>query len=257
MTRWLAMTRELSTSIEQCELTHIARRPIDLPRARLQHAQYERTLASLGCAVIRLSADHTMPDSVFVEDMAVVFDELAVIARPGAAPRRGEVHAVIEALAPHRPLVHIVSPGTLDGGDVLVAGRAVVVGRSGRTNDDGIAQLSRAVAAFGYHTSTTAVHGCLHLKSAVTALSDDVLLFDPRWANRDEFPSFEFVDVDPREDGAANALCIGDRIIYAAAHPRTRERIEARGFHVTAIDNDELAKAEGAVTCGSLILRVE
>ncbi len=256
MSHLLAIVRDVSPSMTSCELTHIARTPIDVDRARGQHAAYARALETLGCAVRQLPADETMPDSVFVEDIAVVVDEVAVVTRPGAASRRGEVHAVREALAQYRALVEIVSPGTVDGGDVLVTGRSIVVGRSARTNEEGIRQLSRAMEAFGYATRSVSVNGCLHLKSAVTALSDELLLIDPRWALRDEFREFELLDTDPHEEGAANVARVGTRLLYASAFPRTRDRIERRGFSVLTVANDELAKAEGAVTCGSLIFTV-
>ncbi len=256
MSQLLAIVRDVSPAMASCELTHLVRTPIDVDRARAQHAEYASALEALGCAVLRLPADETMPDSVFVEDMAVVVDEVAVVTRPGAESRRVEVDAVREALAPYRALVEIVSPGTLDGGDVLVTGRSIVVGRSARTNEEGIRQLSSAMGAFGYRTRTASVNGCLHLKSAVTALSDEVLLLDPRWASPDEFGGFELVDIDPGEEGAANVARVGARLLYASAFPRTQERIERRGFSVLAVANDELAKAEGAVTCGSLIFRV-
>jgi dimethylargininase len=136
----LALTRAVPHSIVDCELTHLERTPIDLARASEQHDRYERALALLGLSVQRLPSEHELPDSVFVEDTAVVLDELAVIARPGATSRRAETATMESALAPYRLLVHIQAPGTLDGGDVLVIGRRIFVGQSGRTNRDAIWQ---------------------------------------------------------------------------------------------------------------------
>lgn len=249
----IAFTREVSSSLGRCELTHLARAPIDLQRAREQHRQYEAALVECGCAVTRLPAGDDMPDSVFIEDVAVVFDELAIVTRPGAEARRRETDAVADALAQHRTLYRIEAPATIDGGDVLVLGRRVFVGRSSRTSDVGVEHMRRALAPHGYEVEAVDVRGCLHLKSAVTALSDDLLLMNPAWAPRVPFASFDRIDVHPDEPLAANALRIGDRIVYPAAFPRTRERLARQGLHVRTVDASELAKAEGAVTCCSVI----
>jgi len=249
----IAITREVSPSIAACELTHLAREPIDVDRARAQHAEYERALERLGCTVQRLPAAIDMPDSVFVEDIAVVFDEVAFVTRPGAASRRAEVAAVAAALAPDRPLVHMTMPGTLDGGDVLVVGRSIFVGRTKRTSDAGIEQLRSAVERFGYLVTAASVRGCLHLKSAITALDNETLLINRRWAAAEEFEAYQLIDVDPAEPTGANIARVGTNLLYASAFPRTREQLERRGYSVTAIEVSELAKAEGAVTCCSLI----
>ncbi len=144
----LALTRALSPRIVDCQLTHLERQPIDLARAAEEHTAYERQLSELGATVRRLPPAPELPDGVFVEDTAVVLDEVAVIARPGAESRRGETASVAADLAGYRPTIAIESPGTLDGGDVLVVDRQVFVGRSTRTNAAGIEQLrARARAA--------------------------------------------------------------------------------------------------------------
>jgi dimethylargininase len=252
-----ALTREVSEALGSCELTHLARVPIDVPRARAQHAAYERALGEAGCRVERLTSDRTMPDSVFIEDVAVVFDELAIITRPGAESRRAETAAVAQALARHRTVQWIQEPGTIDGGDVLVVGRRVFVGRSTRTNQEAAAQMRAMLAPFEYLVDEVTVTGCLHLKSAVTALADDLLLANAAWIDRDAFQAFTIVEIDPQEPMAANAVRAGDRIIYPTAFPRTAERITRHGLQLTTIDASELAKAEGAVTCCSLIFRVD
>lgn len=250
-----AITRDVSESIVDCQLTHMERETIDVDRARAQHAEYERALERLGCTVTRLSADATMPDSVFIEDIAVVFDEVAVVTRPGAASRRPEVAGVAKKLSQLRPIVQIVAPGTLDGGDVLVVGHSVFVGRTLRTNDAGIGQLRAAVASYGYSVVPATVHGCLHLKSAITALDDHTLLANRQWIAEEEFTRFEIVDVDHGEPTAANIVRVGSTLLYASTSPRTLERLVGRGYAVTTVDVSEIAKAEGAVTCCSLIFR--
>ena len=251
----IALTREITPAIARCELTHLSRQPIDIESACREHAEYERTLTTLGCHVRRLGAAPEMADAVFIEDTAVVFAELAIVMRPGAASRRVETAAVADALAPHRPLHEIVAPGIVDGGDVLVAGRRVFVGMSTRSNHDAVAQMRRVLAPLGYRVDESAVTGCLHLKSAVTALADDVLLINRDWVDASTFAGFELVDVDPREASAANALRVGGAIVFPCEFPRTRDAIAARGFDVRTVPAGELAKAEGAVTCCSLIIQ--
>jgi dimethylargininase len=253
--RWIALTREVSPRIAECELTHLARTPIDFAAAKEQHLQYERALRDLGCEVVRVEAAPDLPDSVFIEDAAVVFDEVAVLTRPGAMSRRGELDAVERALARHRTVERVSDPGTLDGGDVLVVGRRVFVGRTGRTNDDGIAQLRAHLAPHGYSVAGVEVTGCLHLKSAVTALDDATLLLNPAWVDANAFAPLAIVEVDPVEPMGANVLRIGEALVYADAYPRTLARLTARGYHPVIVTAVEIAKAEGAVTCCSLILR--
>jgi len=250
----LALTREVSSGLAACELTHLERVPIDVGRARSQHAGYEDALRRAGYEVVQVPATPEMPDSVFIEDIALVFDEVAIVTRPGAPSRRAEVPGVAEVLAQYRPLHTIEAPATVDGGDVLVVGRRVYVGQSGRTNSNAAAQLHRIVAPFGYTICAVPVRGCLHLKSAVTALSDDVLLVNPERIDATWFREFHFVEVDRHEPMAANALRLRDRIVYPESFPRTADRIARAGFQVDRVDVSELQKAEGAVTCCSLIM---
>ena len=174
-------------------------------------------------------------------------------ARPGAGSRRVECAAVEEALAPFRTVARIEPPGTLDGGDVLVVGHAIFIGLSSRTNEAAVEQVRARVSGLGYSVNAVRVSGCLHLKSAVTAASDGVLLMNRAWAPSGAFTGFEIIDVDADEPHAANVVRVGHRLVHAAAFPKTRKRIEDRGFDVTAVDVSELAKAEGAVTCCSLV----
>jgi dimethylargininase len=254
-TPWIALTRDISPALQDCELTHLAREPIDVGRARSQHEAYERALAGMGCAVHRLPAGEEMPDSVFIEDTAVVLDEVAVITRPGAPSRRAETPAVADALAAYRRLVRIEAPARLDGGDVMVVDRTLFVGRSERTNMTGIRQLRDALRRYGYTVQAVPVNGCLHLKTAVTSVGDGRLLINRGWVPADAFAGFELIDVDADEPFAANALRIGGRILYPTDFPRTRERLEALGMEVVTVPADELAKAEGAVSCCSLVFR--
>lgn len=253
--RFIALTRAVSPRLAECELTHLSRAPIDVATAHAQHHAYERLLTTLGCEVRRVQPAPELPDSVFIEDTAVVFDDVAVITRPGAASRRAEIAAVEAALTPLRPLVRIVAPAVLDGGDVCAVGRRVFVGRTTRTDDAGIGQLRAELAPFGYAVIAIAVSGCLHLKSAVTALDESTVLLNPAWVDASAFAPLDTIAVDPDEPTAANVLRIGDALVFADAYPRTRARLEARGYRVYAVPATEIAKAEGAVTCCSLVLR--
>jgi dimethylargininase len=252
----VALTRAVPPSIVRCELTHLAREPIDVAGAAAQHEAYVDTLIRLGCTVERLSDEPDKPDSVFVEDTAVVLDELAVITRPGAESRRGETASVAAALAEYRELACIKAPGTLDGGDVLRAGQRIYVGVSGRTNAEGVRQLADLLAPRGYDVSAIEVRGCLHLKSAVSAVADDAILVNPRWVDVSRFRGFRRLEVHPDEPFAANALLVDETLVCAAAAPRTRERLGAAGFAVESVDVSELAKAEAGVTCCSLVFYV-
>lgn len=252
----VALTRAVSASLQACELTHLERQPIDVTVARAQHAVYEQALADLGCQVLRLPDAPELPDSVFVEDTAVVVDELAVLTRPGAASRRPEVASMREALARHRPLAAIEAPGTLDGGDVLRVGRRLFAGRGPRTDDEGIRQLAALLGPFGYSVTAVPFSGCLHLKTAVTQVADDRVLLNPDWVRPASFEGIGHIAVDPAEPMAANVLRMGDVCLSAAAFPRTAARLREAGLAVHPIEASELAKAEGGLTCGSVIFRV-
>ena len=252
---WIAITRDVSPALGECELSFVDRVSIDVAQAAAQHHAYQRALEALGCRVIALPAEASLPDSVFVEDAAIVLDEVAVLTRPGAASRRGEVASIADVLRDWRPLLAIEAPGTIDGGDVLRLGRAIYVGESARSNAAGIAQLRSLLAGHGYAVEGVPTHGCLHLKSAVTQLDDHTVLLQPAWVDRARFAEFRVVEVDPAEPHAANVVRIGDALLMPASFPRTQQRLLDAGFVVTAVDVSELQKAEGAVTCCSLVFR--
>lgn len=250
----IAITRPISPAINCCELTHLLREPIDLARATQQHEAYERCLQELGCRLVRLPIEPELPDSVFVEDTAVVVDELAVMTRLGAESRRAETASVARELARHRRLAAIEAPGTLDGGDVLRIGRRLFVGRTGRSNPDGIAMLRALLAPHGYNVEAVPVAGCLHLKSAVTQVAPGTVLVNPAWVDPAAFAPHDVIEVDPSEPHAANTLLLGETLVVSAAYPRTAGRLEAAGLRLARLEMSELAKAEGALTCCSVIL---
>jgi len=252
-----AFTRAVSPLLAQCELTHLDRVPIDPHAADLQHSAYEQALADAGLEVIRLADLPDHPDAVFVEDTALLLGDHAVITRPGVASRADETHSTAAGLAAHFEL-HRLENGSLEGGDVMLIDHTLYVGRSTRTDADGIADLRRVVAPFGYRVVEAELRDCLHLKSGATFLGPDpggtpVLLFSPRSVDPAQFAGVEPVAVDQAEAAAANCLRVGDRLIVPADHPRTAEHLRDRGFDVVELDVSELQKAEAGVTCMSLV----
>lgn len=253
----IAVTRKVSPVINRCELTHITRQPIDYQRACAQHRQYESALRSMGVKVVSLDAELDLPDSVFVEDVALVLDDCALMLNPGAASRRPEVASVEKALAPYREIFRIQPPGTVDGGDILRVDKTIYVGLSSRSTENAIDQMKAILEPRGYRVRALTVSGCLHLKSAVTRVSVDTLLINPEWVSKEAFPGMQFVEVDPSEPYAANAVLVDGTIIYPSSFPKTRAKLERAGINIFMVNADELAKAEGAVTCCSLIFEAQ
>jgi dimethylargininase len=248
-----AITRGVSPALAECELSFIPRQPINLAIAQQQHHGYEKLLVQLGARVISLSAEPTLPDSMFVEDPALVLDELAVIFPLGTETRRREAATIAAALAPFRKLARVELPGTIEGGDILRLGRKLYVGLTARSNGEGISQLASIVAPYDYQVISVPVTGCLHLKSAVTLLGDNTLLANRAWFESSLIKDHEWVDVDPVEPNAGNALAIAGAVVFPASFPRTRGRIQTRGFCVAPLDISELQKAESGLTCSSLL----
>ena len=250
-----AITRKVSSRLGNCELSFIERTPIDLQKARQQHSAYEELLSRLGARVISLPEEPDLPDSMFVEDPAVVLDEVAVVCPLGTESRRREAATIAVALEKFRKLAYVKLPGTLEGGDVLRVGRKIFVGITARSNPEGIRQLAVIVEHYGYDVTGVRVYGCLHLKSAVTRLGRNTLL-----ANRARFDwkrleghGFEWVDVDSMEPRATNALAVGDQVIFPASFPKTQAMLKGRGFQVVPLDISELQKAESGLSCSSLL----
>lgn len=250
----IAITRAVSPSIDRCELSHLERTPIDPDRAAAQHRAYEDVLAGLGCRIEHAPPAPDMPDSVFVEDTAVVTDEVAVMTRPGAVSRRNEVPGVAGVLESYRPLRYLEAPATLDGGDVLRLGRTVWVGVSGRTNRAGVDGLRAILGPLGYDVRAVTVTGCLHLKTAVTAIAPGTVLLNPNRVDAAAFDDCRVEEVDPTEPDAGNVLLLGDALVMPASHPRTRDRLVGLGLDVVPVDISELERAEAGVTCCSILL---
>lgn len=249
----IAITRPVSSALENCELSFMQRNPIDIGLAVTQHHAYQQALIACGCRLRSLPVEPDLPDSVFVEDAAIVLGEVAVITHPGAASRRAETASVAMVLKEYRELVEIASPATLDGGDVLRIGRTLYVGASARSNPAGIEQLTQLLGRFGYQVQAVPLHGCLHLKTAVTQVAPDLLLLNPDWVDAKHFPGMKVLHVAQSEPHAANALLINDTVIYPSSCPQTGAELAKHGVRVLDVDMSETEKAEGGVTCCSLV----
>lgn len=248
-----AITRGVSTSLASGELTFRDRAPIDIELARRQHESYEQALIKLGVRIDHLPAEDAYPDAVFVEDVALVLDEIAIITTPGAKSRVGEAESMARAAGKYRPVKHLTSPATLDGGDVVRIGKTLYVGLSSRTNQAGIDQLGALLSPLGYTVLGVEVAGALHLKTACTYAGRGVLLANPEWAATNIFRDVEILPVDASEPWGGSVLAINDTLVMAASFPRTRAKLEARGFTVVPVDLSELQKAEGGPTCLSIV----
>lgn len=250
-----AIVRPVSPAIQACELTHLERLPIDLSNAQSQHNRYCTTLAAHGYQVVELTLAEDLADSVFVEDTAVVLPELAIITRPGAESRRPELAAMAAVLQNYRQLEWLSEPATLDGGDVVVLGKSIWIGLSSRSNQAAVEQLQALTEPFGYRVQGVELGQCLHLKSAVCAVDQTTVLLNPQWVDRQIFAEYQVIEVDPREEYAANVVQLHDgRLLYEQAYPATAERLRQQGYQLILLDNSELAKAEGALTCCSVLV---
>jgi dimethylargininase len=247
-----ALVRAPSSRLAEGIVTHIRRTPVDIALAQAQHAAYVSALEVSGWQIQQVPAAEDFPDSVFVEDTVVVCEDLAVLARPGAAARRGEV-ADVASVTGRLGLrtATIQEPGTLDGGDVLQAGDAVFVGRGGRTNGPGIRQLRALLAPLGRRVIAVPLRNVLHLKSAVTALPDGTFVLLPQLVPAGLFPAVRPVD----EEAGCHVVPLGaDRVLIAASAPRTAELLDDLGFTPVVVDISEFEKLEGCVTCLSVLL---
>jgi dimethylargininase len=254
---WTAITREVSPTLNQCELTHLQRRPIDIERAIAEHHAYQQCLRDLGLDVISLPAEPAYPDAMFVEDPVIVLDEVAIVARMGAESRRGEAESLARELAPFRPLRYMRDPATLDGGDVLRADHTLYVGLSQRTNAVGIRQFAAEVEPFGYRVQPVEVSGCLHLKSGASWLGDETVLVHRPWIDAGAFGGLRLIDVPAGEEAGTNVLLIGSTVVVAEGFPRTAQAISDLGRDVRTLDISELMKAESGLTCSSVIFAAD
>ena len=228
----------------------------DLERALEQHAAYCEALESCGLEVIRLAPDERHPDSTFVEDTAVLTARGAVITRPGAASRLGEIDSIAPVLRDHFRELHSISdPGTVDGGDVCEAGEHFFIGISQRTNEHGATQLARILDSFGYSSSLIDLRGIsniLHLKSGLAYLGGKHLLVIAALENHKSFSSYELIRLNSAEEYAANCLSLNGRLLVAGGFPALKQELDNRGYQIIALDMSEFQKMDGGLSCLSL-----
>jgi dimethylargininase len=249
----LAITHLPSPKLDDGQRTHIAREPIDYDLALGQHAAYCRMLRECGSDVITLDVNRAMPDSTFIEDTAIVLDEVAILASMGTSARRSEPAGIELELRKYRKLQRIALPATIEGGDVLRLGRTLLVGLSARTNRAGVQAIDDIVRHYGYRVVPVPIRQCLHLKTACTALPDGSLLINPAWLDLEPLNEFETISIPKDEPWGANTLPINATVCIAAASVQTAQLIRRHGFELRSIALSEFAKAEGCVTCLSLV----
>jgi dimethylargininase len=250
-----ALTRAVSSHINECELTFIDRHAIDYERALRQHRNYQHLLRSLGLDVIELPADDSCPDCCFLEDTALVLDELAIATRPGSDARRAEVAGVLPTIAKHRKIVQVEAPATLEAGDVLRIGRDIFIGLTSRTNREGIDFVRKHAAPHGYTVHAVPVPGALHLKSVCTAVNDRTILADPSRVDLAPFAGFDVIEVPPEEWMAANVLLVNGTVGMHSGFQKTLALLEERKIPVRTVDISEFLKAEAGLTCMSIIFQ--
>lgn len=248
-----ALVNRPSPAFVNCELTFLERDVIDVERAQRQHEAYAEALRGSGVDVRVLRINEDCPDGVFVEDVAVVLDEVAVITTMGTASRRAEIPAVRRAIAEYRDIADVAPPATLEGGDVLRVGRTLFVGLSSRTNPAGVAALQEVAGPLGYAVAPVDVPGALHLKTCITALDDETCLVNRRWLDPASFAGIKLIDVAPGEPWGANVLRLEHRVIMNAACPATTAIVRDLGYRVEIVDISEFGKAEAGLTCMSLL----
>jgi dimethylargininase len=251
----IAITHLPSPNMQSGERTFAGDDVVDNALAMRQHEAYRDALRSCGASVVVLDAYRSMPDCVFVEDTALVLDELAVMMSPGAESRRGEPLGIEPTLREYRSIERVVLPSTIDGGDIVRAGRDIYVGRSPRTNVAGIESLREIVRRYGYTVTAVPVHGCLHLKTACSALPDGRFLINANWIDASPLPRAKLLQVPESEQWSGDVLAIDDRIIASDAFPDTLKLLESAASAVIPVAVSEFAKVEGGVTCLSLVFR--
>lgn len=249
----MALTRAVSPALGNCELTFREREPIDADEAVKQHEAYCDLLRRCGVTVITLPASASHPDCCFVEDAAIVVDELAIIAGMGVASRCGELPVIVTALAEYRELVHIGPRAKLEGGDVIRIGKNIFVGLSMRSDTAGVAELRRILQPFGYQITPVRTRGSLHLTTACGIVNDETLLVNPHWIDIEPLKHFNLLHTPDDEPWSANTVRIGDTVCLEQGAPRTLELVSKVHSQIETLAISEFRKAEGSLSCLSLL----
>ena len=250
-----AITRGVSRKIAACELTYRSRESVNFEKAAIQLERYCDLLRTWGVDLMPLAASDAHPDCCFVQDTAVVLDEVCVIASMGATARHGEVAEVERLIAPLRKIMRILPPATLDGGDVVQFDKRLFVGLSSRTNARGIAALEKIVEVFGYSVVPVAVTGGLHLTTGCGIVNDETVLLNPRWLDASAFRNLRQLHVPEQEPWAANTIRVQDAVCVEKEAPRTVDLVQPYAGSIDTLDISEFRKAEGSLSCLSLIFK--
>ncbi len=248
-----AIVRDIPDSFPQCVTNFAGTDPIDVSLARKQHKEYCDTLESLGLTLIRIEADNTLPDCCFVEDTALVLKELAIITNPGVASRVAETKAMKQVLSPLKKIHYILSQGTLEGGDVMRIEKHVFIGLSARTNEAGISQVTEILSPYGYTVISVKITGTLHLKSVVTYLGNNTIILAQGHFENKVFSAYDNIIVPKDEAYCANCLSINGSVLIPKGYPKTKALIVQKGFSVIELEMSEFEKADGALTCKSIL----
>lgn len=251
-----ALIRPVSPSIVNCQLTFMERCLVNYELACRQHASYVNALHRLGVTVVALPIEPNLPDATFVEDVALVFGEVAVLTSP-SIPRRSETPSVMPVIECYRPTTTICDAAMLEGGDVIRRDRTIYVGQSRRTDRAGFESLRDIVRPYGYSVVPVPVHSCLHLSTGASYLGEDTFLINPYWIDHANFQNCRVLTVPDDEPWAANVLRIDGSLIIPAAFPRTSEMLARLGYSLESLDCSELMKAEAGVTCMSITFELE
>ena len=247
-----AITHLPSPQLQNCELTFLQSEPIDMLKVTAQHTAYCAMLERCGATVVVLDENQDCPDSVFVEDPVIVFDEIAVLTSMGVASRRKESEAMARVFAKYRTVKRIELPAKIEGGDVLKVGKKIFVGLSPRTNKEGIQALESIIKPYGYSVIPVNVTGCLHLKTGCTALDDKTVLINAAWVDANAFEGFTQIAVPEDEPFGANVLKMGDVLCMNEAFPKSIALVKSLGYNVDSCDITEFVKAEAGLTCMSV-----
>lgn len=248
-----AIVRDVPESFNRCVSNSNTYDDIDTELAKLQHQQYCKTLSLLGINLIRLDTDDSLPDCCFTEDTAVIIDDLAIITSPGIESRVAETIALEKTLALYKGIFRISQPGTIEGGDVLRIERTLYIGISSRTNSEGIRQMAAILEPRGYCIVPVEIRNTLHLKSVCTYLGNGLIIVAEGYFDLNIFSGFEKIIVPEEEAYCANCLSVNRRVIIPKGFPKTKELLEEKGLLVIELEMSEFRKADGALTCLSVI----
>ena len=246
-----ALVRKPGPDFTHALSRHPKKHQIDTQLACEQHLSYTEALKQAGVQVVALEPLADFPDSPFVEDTAVIFERKAIICSMQAETRRGETPSVTEVIKNYRTIQHLAPPATVDGGDILITPDTVFVGQSSRTNKEAVTALA---AICGKPCLPVVVKRGLHLKSAVSFLDGNLLVIDPASVDASPFKSFDWIEVEEKERYAANCLRLGEFVLMPAGYPKVANQIRSHGFKTLELEMSEFEKADGAITCLSLII---